>query len=825
MACYAGPFLHGVHIDSREFEEWADGERARIEGEFGSALERLAQSATSHGAAADAAAHWCRLAQSRPLDSRIALEAARALAAAGDRGGALNQLRGHEARIREELDIDADPGIAAAIAELRLARTSGPTRALPDGQLDPSMPEPIRSRPAASRSRLRMAIVGFLVLGLGLGGASLMRSHEASDTGKRVAVLPFRFRGDTAYAYLGPGVVSVMSSVLDGVGSLRAVDPQAVFAAAGEPGSPDVARVSAAIGAPLMVSGDLVEIGGHLRIVATLLDESRTSVTASAEGPASQFLTLVDQVATELVARTGLGDATLLRTAATTTTSYAALRAYLEGESLMRAGRYAEAVEHFQQAVSADSTFVIALYRLNIAQDWASSPIRTGSTTLGPLAARLPEHERLIVEALAAWRMGSNDEAEAKLRHVLSQYPDDVTAWYELGEVLFHDNPRHGRLIEESRQPFERVLALDRHNVEAMIHLSRIAARETRTDTAIALVDRALAERPDAPSPELSGYRAALAGDTGAERAILEGGHNNPELPGLIAWRSAVYARNWDAAGRALMRASARDITSELRRFAYIERAELDVGRGRWRSALAALDTLVPIDSAAALGLRAEYLSYDFAPDFPAARDSVRQRLQRWDAGRIRLPFMDPYRVLIPLYRPYLIGLLLLHDGDTSGARQRVQAIEDVATTSAGLPYRSSLANGLRAMIDYHGHRLVAALAETAAAADVGPWATDQSQDVYDNPYPFRFLRGRALGEIGKWNEAVGWLGSIDERMIAGMPYLGPSLQALAAGYRRRGEHSAEAATLRLLIRLWDRCDPEIRPQLDSARAELAKLQ
>ena len=104
------------------------------------------------------------------------------------------------------------------------------------------------------------------------------------------------------------------------------------------------------------------------------------------------------------------------------------------------------------------------------------------------------------------------------------------------------------------------------------------------------------------------------------------------------------------------------------------------------------------------------------------------------------------------------------------------------------------------------------------------PWRGDTGQDPYDYPFPLRYSRGAILDGQGNSRESAGWLGSIDESMIAGILYLGPSLERLAAQARRGGDAAAEVANLRLLVRLWHDADPEIQSRVAAARTRLAEL-
>ncbi|MGH7694321.1 MAG: hypothetical protein ACRENH_05045, partial [Gemmatimonadaceae bacterium] len=130
-----GPFLHGFYLaGSPEFERWVEEERAAIAAETSRvllALTKEAESAHDHDAGAE---WWRRLTVLDPLSGRYALGYLKALAARGDRAGALAFARAHESIVRRELEADADPEIRRLEAELRampspIVLRSTPTKA------------------------------------------------------------------------------------------------------------------------------------------------------------------------------------------------------------------------------------------------------------------------------------------------------------------------------------------------------------------------------------------------------------------------------------------------------------------------------------------------------------------------------------------------------------------------------------------------------------------------------------------------------------------------------------------------------------------------
>lgn len=117
---YAGPFLDGFHVGgSSEFERWVEESRAAYKREFADLVKGLAHEADRKGDPAAAVRWWRRLAVEDPLDSAVALGLMEALAAAGDRAGALRHGQVHETLLREDLGAGPEPAIRRLMERLR----------------------------------------------------------------------------------------------------------------------------------------------------------------------------------------------------------------------------------------------------------------------------------------------------------------------------------------------------------------------------------------------------------------------------------------------------------------------------------------------------------------------------------------------------------------------------------------------------------------------------------------------------------------------------------------------------------------------------------
>jgi serine/threonine-protein kinase len=335
------------------------------------------------------------------------------------------------------------------------------------------------AKPVALSARNRRAGLAVLcTLVLIIAGWAIMRrvaSAPPAISPTRLAVLPFSTSGSSRIGYLAEGMVDLLSRNLNGAGDLRTIDPGTVLTATSRAGTraPDseVGRALARrLGAGLFVLGSVHEVGSRLRIQAELYGDADTAAgalaRATAEGDTTQLFQLVDRLSADLLTGRGRGlSSRLMQSAALTTHSLDALKAYLMGEQNLRGGdgQFDSAISGFQRAVAEDSTFALAYYRLGVAAGWAERPGISGPATERALAlgARLGDRDRRLLSAFAAFQRGAADEAEQQYRAILRDYPDDLEAEFELADLLQHYNPPRGRPIAEAREPFDHVLAQD----------------------------------------------------------------------------------------------------------------------------------------------------------------------------------------------------------------------------------------------------------------------------------------------------------------------------------------------------------------------------
>jgi DNA-binding SARP family transcriptional activator len=725
LALYRGPLLDGLYVAgaSVEFQDWLDRERLRFReraADAASALVARAEAAGRH----DAAAAWARRALELAPDDEAALR--RYLTALDRTGERLLALRAYDEFARRlATELDLQPSVE--------------TRALADG---------LRARTAA-----------------------------AETSASTIAVLPFSVRGDPRLAYLREGMVELLATKLDGAGDIRTVDPHALLQAAARDGDPApeltpdrAAALARRFGAGRWLVGSVVEGGGRLQATAALwaggkAPVARVQAVAARE---SELFELVDELALQLLAAHGVAPGTrLTRTAALTTDSLEALKPYLQGERELRAGRYFDAMECFQTAVDADQSFALAYYRLAAAAAGCALPdlARETADRGAPHHDRLSPHDRLVFGAQRAWLHGKVEQAESLYTTITGSYPDDVEAWFHLGDLLFHTNPLRGRSAVEARRPFERVLRLDPGHVGAMLHLVRISAIEGRIEEMLALAARVLEASPAGDQAlAMRALRAYTTRDADAIARVNVELQQARALSAAIAFADvACYSGNLEGAqlfARTFLEVAR---SAEVRALCHIQLAHLALALddpAGMRAELAAAESL---DRTWGIEMRGLFATLPFLDVPERELREVRDALERWtpaDTTPSGFLIFAMHHDLHPAIRAYLLGLLDLRLGDTASAADRLEALAELETSG---PLVRNLTVELDAALAWARGNPADALARLERARPElwyqltlgSPFFTLASQ---------RLLRARLLEALGRTKEAAGWYRSIAER-------------------------------------------------------------
>jgi len=545
------------------------------------------------------------------------------------------------------------------------------------------------------------------------------------------------------------------------------------------------------------------------------------------EGDSSELFALVDQLTSILLAQEQRGPGErLARVAAATTASLEALKSYLAGERELRAGHYVPALEEFQAAIERDSGFALAHYRLSITAEWLGrdSLARQASISAARFDSRLSEHDRMLVRALAARRSGDLAQAERLYREVVDDYPDDVEAWLQLGQLLFQVNPLRGRSSAGSRPAFERVMALDPENQEALVHLARIASIEGDRSAMDTLMRRLLALGPTAEVLETRAFRAFALGDREAwKRVTREMLEHPPDVPPVTAIQVATFLDDLDGADRFGRLLRDPRYSDDVRGMAHRLLARVAVARGRWTAARAQLDSAAQFDPTAALELRSLLGVLPFLRVPRSELLDIRREVARWDARIERsgeASHSAAHAGLHPYVRLYQLGLLDVQLGDTAPALRHAASLDHAGDSSAGLKAEAlhTFARSVRARVASSGGRPAEALAELEGAH----W--EMVESIFESEALDRYFRAELLFALGRRAEALDWYRTIAERATYELVYVAPARWRQGQIHELDGDRAAAAESYRTVARLWRDADPPLQPSVAAAKRRMSAL-
>ncbi|MEP6744220.1 MAG: serine/threonine-protein kinase, partial [Gemmatimonadota bacterium] len=357
-----------------------------------------------------------------------------------------------------------------------------------------------------------LATVGVVFAARGTGGPP-----RGVDPRHSIVILPFdNLRGDTTLHWLEEGSVSMLGLTLAQWEDMTVVDQERVhdlLTKRGlEPGAPigleaarDIAREA---GVWSLVVGDFVRTGDSLHVAARLIDVAsgqRVDLAQTDVLALGDVRPAFDRLAAQLLDVSGAPGGLRPGLAAATTGAVDAYRDYLTGIDRLNHWDLVGADSALRSAVTIDSTFALAWYKLSLTRGWIGGE----PDSLGRLAIeratryvdRLPQREQTLVRAYRAFLDGEHPRAVELYTSLVRKDSTDTDAWYGLGDAWFH-RPAQSitervRAMNASLQAFRRTLALDPTYALAYDHVAAMFLQTARPYPYFALVG------PDSFAPAL----------------------------------------------------------------------------------------------------------------------------------------------------------------------------------------------------------------------------------------------------------------------------------------------------------------------------------
>jgi eukaryotic-like serine/threonine-protein kinase len=309
-----------------------------------------------------------------------------------------------------------------------------------------------------------------------------------------ILILPFdNLRQDRSVDWLRDGSVSMLALNLSQWNDLTVVDHERLHdllvrhgLKPGDDIGLDMARrLAREAGVWTVVLGDFTPAGDSLHLAARMFDVAsgkRVDVARVEDRVGRDVRPLFDALAAKLLDLSGAPNEIRIDIASSTTQSLEAFRAYLAGVEQLNRWDLAGAERNLRRAISIDSTFGLAYYKLALTRGWmvgtddsiADRAIRRATTH----SANLPAHERTVLNAYRSFLGGEYAEARSLYQQLLARDTNDADAWYGLGDAWYHDTTGvdQGPAWTEALRAFKRTLALDPNYALAYEHVHAMLA-------------------------------------------------------------------------------------------------------------------------------------------------------------------------------------------------------------------------------------------------------------------------------------------------------------------------------------------------------------
>jgi TolB-like protein/DNA-binding SARP family transcriptional activator/Tfp pilus assembly protein PilF len=510
---YTGPLLDGFHpAGAPELEQWIYAQRERLARAYGEALEQLAESASAGNDFKAAVGWWRRLAANDPYNARVTARLMEALEASGDRAGALQQARIHGVLLEQEFEAEPDPDVVALAERLRnapLVRAPQPMVATEGSQVDDSARDDVQveamgTPPPADaaapplpglteapertlpRSRfLARAWVLPITVAAGVGLVAVVaailllpatKAHSgavaegAAGSPKSIAVLPcVNLSGDPAQEYFSDGLTEELTGVLAGMHSLRVVARTSAFAFKGD--ERDIRQIGNTLNVGTILECSVRRAGERVRVTAQLINAADGfhlwAETYEREGT-DVFAIQTDlalRIANAMEAELTPGERARLTRRPTASPEAHAL--YQKGRYFWNqrtSSGYARAIDHYERAIAADSTYAEAyaglatVYSMQgifniLTPDEASKRTRVNALKALALDPDLAEAHTVLGGYYQA-HVWDSEAAEREHRRALELDPNYSTAHFWYGNYLTSMN-RFEEAIAHKRKAVE----------------------------------------------------------------------------------------------------------------------------------------------------------------------------------------------------------------------------------------------------------------------------------------------------------------------------------------------------------------------------------
>jgi serine/threonine-protein kinase len=506
LRLYRGDLLPSFFIaDAAGFEEWLERARAHLRRRAAESSGLLSERCEVGQQLAEAITWGRRAAELSDGDEPAVRRLIALLDKVGDRASAIRAYDDFARALATELEAEPSAETVALMERIRSAR---PARApYIGGQPFPGSSESSTTEPTLSladpgippRRRRIVPLFGAAIAGLGVLGALAAIRLTRSPTGSGLdanllAVAPFDVL-DPTLAVWREGVVDILSRNLDGAGPLRTVSPTlAVKRWQGRAEAGNAQTLGRQTGAGLVVFGHLMRSGpDSVRVWTAIWDvgAGRTVGEVQLLEREGHMDRLLESLTLGLLQELGRGNwVGGVRPSSISARPLPALKAFLRGEQFYRRMSWDSAMANYDHAITLDSGFALAYYRMAQVVGWESKQskryldggeyarraalLNRGQTTRDSLLLTTDPMGLVFVDAEDSSFFSRHRQQWGTLEQAGQLYPGDPEVWYVIAEARFHSPTTHITPTEQL-EAFDRAIELDSGFAPAYGHTVQLA--------------------------------------------------------------------------------------------------------------------------------------------------------------------------------------------------------------------------------------------------------------------------------------------------------------------------------------------------------------
>ncbi|MEO5902514.1 MAG: serine/threonine-protein kinase [Gemmatimonadaceae bacterium] len=351
----------------------------------------------------------------------------------------------------------------------------------------------------------RNVAIGAVLLAIAAAAAFFVgRPREAPLDRNRVMVFPLLVPADfTGSKTVGEDVSTMIGSALDGVGALRWIDGWSLLEPArrqdiGPVTEAELASLARSKRCAYYLRGRLASRGDSSAVFLDLWDVAGDSSVAkgTAIGHATDEWKLgLRAVNSILPALIPSGSRDVL--AEWNDRNPGAVASFLLGEAAFRRAHLPDALNHYRDAVKADSTFALAAIRGAQAATWNHHSSEAEAFIAAALRQPMSPRYTAFAKGYKFYLAGSADSASSQFRRAIAIDPEMSVAWMQLGEVYIHLLSEAGSPDSLAGQAFDEALRLDPAAKNLLYHSIEIRMRRGDVAAAKPLLAEFHAANPD----------------------------------------------------------------------------------------------------------------------------------------------------------------------------------------------------------------------------------------------------------------------------------------------------------------------------------------